>query len=348
MMREKSMKKVSAVVVGLSLGLAAGQVMAKSSINKVIYGDDNRVHAGASNNPLFERLALSTAAMIKGSALVASSTSPELLSVTSENLQAEMNVCADERFAESLAAAMCSGFLVAENLLVTAGHCVKNEADCESYKWAFDYRQDQLAQTGEVTLKSSNVYSCKRIISRALDPQFSPDKNDYALLELDRPVPDRAPLTFRKEGKIELGAEIVVIGHPSGLPTIISDGASVRDNASPFYFQANLDTFGGNSGSAVFDAKTGVIEGILVRGERDYIRDPQLGCMRPFQCENDQCRGEDVTRITVIPELAPGQQPTPTPYVEPERPEFLPFPFFIYTPNLIPLDIDLSDIDFDI
>ena len=35
-----------------------------------------------------------------------------------------------------------------------------------------------------------------------------------------------------------------------------------------YYFQSNLDTFGGNSGSAVFDTATGVVEGM--RG-KNYI-----------------------------------------------------------------------------
>ena len=95
----------------------------------------------------------------------------------------------------------------------------------------------------------------------------------------------------------------MVIGHPSGLPTKISDGAIVRENANKVFFQSTLDTFGGNSGSAVFDAKTGLVEGILVRGERDYVQDPVMNCSRPKVCKVTECRGEDVTRITNIKQL---------------------------------------------
>jgi len=68
---------------------------------------------------------------------------------------------------------------------------------------------------------------------------------------------------------------------------------------------ANLDTFGGNSGSAVFNAETGEVEGILVRGENDYVWSDENGsrCRVPQQCTNDACRGEDVTRITNIKTL---------------------------------------------
>ncbi|MFN8369647.1 MAG: S46 family peptidase [Bacteriovoracaceae bacterium] len=88
-----------------------------------------------------------------------------------------------------------------------------------------------------------------------------------------------------------------------GLPTKISDGANVRTNNNPKYFVANLDTYGGNSGSAVFNTKTGEVEGILVRGENDYVYDSAQGCRVSNKCTNAGCRGEDVTRITNIKEL---------------------------------------------
>jgi hypothetical protein len=126
--------------------------------------------------------------------------------------------------------------------------------------------------------------------------------NDFALIRLTRKVTDRRILAFRTAGKIEDASEIVVIGHPTGLPTKVADGAFVRGNDNPFYFVTNLDTFGGNSGSAVFNAKTGVVEGILVRGETDYVIDPGKSCRVPNRCSMDSCRGEDVTRMTNLSE----------------------------------------------
>jgi V8-like Glu-specific endopeptidase len=182
--------------------------------------------------------------------------------------------------------------LVSENRLVTAGHCIKNEADCSSYKWVFDFKVDH-ADQGKVNVAESSVYSCKKIISRKLD---SNSKDDYAFIELDRVVTDRSPLKVRTSGKIAKGDALVVIGHPTGLPTKISDGANVRNLSSKF-FTANLDTYGGNSGSAVFNVETEEVEGILVRGETDYVYDSALGCQVSNVCATDACRGEDVTYI---------------------------------------------------
>jgi V8-like Glu-specific endopeptidase len=90
-----------------------------------------------------------------------------------------------------------------------------------------------------------------------------------------------------------VGSEVLVIGHPTGLPTKLADGAVIR-SLKETYFIANLDTYGGNSGSAVFDANSGLVEGILVRGEQDYVRSSS-GCLASNVCRNDGCRGEDVT-----------------------------------------------------
>ena len=210
----------------------------------------------------------------------------------------DRGICAKERFSQQLSAANCSGFLIANNVLVTAGHCIKGQADCNSYKWVFDYKVDY-AEQNDMKVPATSVYSCKKIISRSLD---SVSKDDYAVIQLDRKVTDRQPLKYRQSGKISTGANLVVIGHPTGLPTKISDGAAVRSLQSKFFI-ANLDRYGGNSGSAVFNADTLEVEGILVRGENDYVYDSNLGCEVSNVCANNGCRGEDVTYITNIPAL---------------------------------------------
>lgn len=151
-----------------------------------------------------------------------------------------------------------------------------------------------------VEVDKSSVYGCKEIVEQSLDRST---QDDFALIRLDRKVTDRTPLTVRTEGKVVDGTTLVVIGHPTGLPTKVAAGAYVRSNANDYFFQSNLDTFGGNSGSAVFDSTTGQVEGILVRGETDYVYDYNEGCRVPKECTNEGCRGEDVTRITNIKKL---------------------------------------------
>jgi V8-like Glu-specific endopeptidase len=263
--------------------------------NKVVYGIDNRVEVYETENTLYSDLSASTAAMIDSRSIVEGD--GETVTITGSTLESR-GICSNARFSQQISAASCSGFLVAPNLLVTAGHCITSDRDCESQKWVFEYKQSE-EEALEFTVSKNDVYSCKRIIQRSLDRG---SQDDFALIELDREVSDRTPLEYRKEGKVEDNAPLVVIGHPSGLPTKIADGANVRNNFDPVYFVANLDTFGGNSGSAVFNSETGLVEGILVRGEQDYVFTSR-GCRVPKVCTEEGCRGEDVTRITNITSL---------------------------------------------
>lgn len=229
----------------------------------------------------------STLAMIPKTSLVLQN---GLYQVKGQSLS-ERGICAKERFSQQPAAANCSGFLVKDNVLVTAGHCVTSLAQCQTYRWVLDYKVSSATQTS-VSVDRSDVFSCRKIIARVQNPI---DQNDYAVIELDRKT-GRKPLAFRRSGQIAVNTPVVVIGNPSGLPTKIADGANVR-SLSGKYFTANLDTYGGNSGSAVLNAKSGEVEGVLVRGENDYVNDASGSCLISNVCPNTGCRGEDVTFI---------------------------------------------------
>lgn len=283
------MMKEIILVVALS---ASAVSMASQATIKVIYGADNRVEVSESKNPLFVKLAASTAAMIETGYLEELNSEQYILE--GQELQSN-GKCETERFSKQPAVASCSGFLVAKNILVTAGHCVVNEDDCAEVSWVFDYKVEYSDQT-KVVVDKSNVYKCRAIISRKLDGETM---NDYAVIELDREALDRAPLKVRSEGTPKKGDRLVVIGHPSGLPTKIADGAAVRD-VGDIFLVTNLDTYGGNSGSPVFSTLTGEVEGILVRGDTDYIFDEKKDCAVSNRIGNSEGRGEDVTLISAV------------------------------------------------
>lgn len=284
-------------MTNLALLMAITLSFSAYSVEKVVYGQDDRLDIYEATNPLYIRLAKSTAAMIPNDRLI-STEDDRVLGLTGDDLES-MGICQSARFSEQKTSANCSGFLVGKDLLVTAGHCMENKSDCSGSKWLFDYKTGFTNDSIDTVLKE-NVYECAEIIEQVLN--FETD-NDFALIRLKRAVAGRAPLKFRTKGKVANRAKLVVIGHPTGLPTKIADGAYVRGNDKENFFVSNLDTFGGNSGSPVFDARTGIVEGILVRGENDYVTDDILGCETPKKCTNRNCRGEDVTRITNIKTL---------------------------------------------
>ncbi|MFV8258198.1 trypsin-like serine peptidase [Bdellovibrio bacteriovorus] len=256
---------------------------------KVIYGSDDRKDLFEVKSSVQRRLADSTVALIKDENLQVGA---DITRITAQTFRRSYNLCASERFGEQENAAFCSGSLVAPDVIATAGHCVRSVRDCSDTRFVFGYAVKSAGvQPREVP--SSEVYRCAEIIHTEVLATGS----DFALIRLDRAVPNHAVLKTRKSGSIKVGASLVVIGHPVGLPTKVAAGAKVRSATESEHFVANLDTYGGNSGSAVFNS-SGVIEGILVRGDTDFVY--QGSCTVSNRCPSTECRGEDVTRITRI------------------------------------------------
>jgi len=263
---------------------------AKIAVNdKVVYGNDDRVEVSEATDSRYATWSRGVAAQISHSKLYA--TGAHSYGFISGTLADDMGVCTDERFADQRVPARCTGFLVAPDILVTAGHCVKSLNDCSQYAWVFGFNK------GVNQFADSDIYSCSGIIAQHLTDT---DPLDYAVIRLDRQVMNRTPLHFRTQGEVPVDSTVIVIGHPTGLPMKIGAYGKVRTNSDPIYFVTNLDTFGGNSGSPVIDPTSGTVEGILVRGSNDYITDSVARCDRVAKCSETGCEGEDVTRITKV------------------------------------------------
>ena len=265
---------------------------------KVVYGDDNRVEMYELEGTLWAEKARSVAMRVLKDTIYKEDRNH--IGLFKKNL----NLCFDQRFAEQKAVGSCSGFLIAPNILITAGHCVQSELACQNIFWIFDFQLKNESDTDYLIVNKKRVYHCKKILSQFFNPR-SGKKLDYALIELDRIVSDRAPLEFRKTGKIENGTPLSMIGHPDGLPMKFTDDALVSVNRETEYFSAPLDSFHSNSGSPVFNYETGKVEGILVRGQQDYVK--QTGCKRVNvmnqNCLGDKCNWEDVTRILAVKDI---------------------------------------------
>jgi urease beta subunit len=217
------------------------------------------------------------------------------------NFGVAQNLCAGERFRNQPTGAFCSGFLVAPDIIATAGHCIDAD-NVTAKRFVFGFRMRD-ANIAETVINNGEIYSGVSIIGR----QQIEDGPDWALVRINRPVTNHRIARIRRTGRIGDTQAVQVIGHPSGLPTKFTDGAAVRNNEPEGFFVANLDSYGGNSGSPVFNSDTHEVEGILVRGETDFVA--QGDCMVSLVCPDTGCRGEDCTRTTVFAQLfeaAPG------------------------------------------
>jgi hypothetical protein len=254
---------------------------------QVIYGDDDRIDVYQTKDARLKKLADSTVALVRASSVRSAGGA---MALDTEPYGESMGLCKDEPFYEQPTAAFCSGSLVAPDVIMTAGHCVTSEAACPGVKFVFGFAVKKKGEFPK-TDAASDVYSCGKLLGR----EQVNDGSDWALIKLDRPVVGHEPLKLNLSRQIVNGTPLIVIGHPSGLPTKIAGGAAVRDASKDGYFVANLDTYGGNSGSAVFNGQNGNVEGILVRGENDFTY--RGSCRVSNKCPADGCRGEDVTKL---------------------------------------------------
>ena len=222
------------------------------------------------------------------------------------------NLCDGQRYEKQYMGAFCSGSLVGEDLVLTAAHCVKTEDACKNTKLVFGFKVSEEGQPGVYDIPSSDVYSCSKIEAKFYHKtdtitgvQGQNAGSDYAVIRLDRKVKNHKPLAVNFGPQMKNGEGIFVIGYPVGIPLKVADGAKIRRNDMAAYYSTDLDTFGGNSGSPVFNARTNLIEGILVRGGTDFVRTPE-GCRAYSVVGQNEGRGEDVTKISeVAPSLLP-------------------------------------------
>jgi V8-like Glu-specific endopeptidase len=229
--------------------------------------------------------------------------------------------------------AFCSGVLVGEDTVLTAGHCFQPDergGPCARVKMVFGYKVTARGEKPS-SFPAEDVYTCKQVlVQKVQDEEHNLScRNgacsnsapvglgaDYALIKLDRKVAGRYPLAISRE-KTGRMAQLAAIGYPSGLPVKIASEGSIRSISQNGYFVADLDTFGGNSGSPVFNTQTMKIEGILVRGGGDYaygagdseVTDPQNPYLQtPGKAKvygQNEGRGEDVTMISEVQALIP-------------------------------------------
>lgn len=282
-------------------------------VPKAIYGlGDDRVEV-AQSDALHQAVARSVAGIFERNTLSINPANNEWV-LPSTPLLKDKGWCESERFSGQPAAAVCSGFLMAPDRLVTSAHCAKaDDSDpylkglsCADIAVVFDYtfEHPNLSERKGNVLDGQQLYYCDEVVGRFIDPSGA----DWSVVQLDRPVTGREPLSAFSGGTLKGSAMLSVIGHPLGLPSKVATGASVLDQSNTSYIVTDLDTFAGNSGSPVLvrDEKTNNLQvfGILSRGHDDSVLASAGNgdvCEVSRFCEQFGCEGEHVTRITEIP-----------------------------------------------
>ena len=188
---------------------------------------------------------------------------------------------------------LCSGALVAPNLVLTARHCVSRAVtatpSCDAR--GRSHNGDHLAEdvdpaaiaiyTGTHVRPDVDVPAARAV--RTLHPagQVLCD-SDVAFLVLDRPVANSAVLGMRLHAPVETGDVVVPVGFGGGplnivghkvarsKSTVLATGPSANAATGavlgPREFEVDRATCRGDSGGPAIDVTTGEIVGVVSRG----------------------------------------------------------------------------------
>eukprot|EP01135_Chromosphaera_perkinsii_P002975 Nk52_evm86s230 gene=Nk52_evmTU86s230 len=286
-----------------------------SSDDKVIYGTDNRIEPymldGSPAHVATKKIVDSEVILTTGNKLTynAMSKSYSISTVFRSRwtTRGGYPLCPNEPFYGQINIGFCSGFLVGQQMIATAGHCIRNQFRCDNTYFIFGFSQRSGNIDPELDfIPEDRVYKCAN-----LHAQLKKTPYDFALVNLDRPVvSSRIPLTLNHDNTLATSQPLVVVGHPVGLPTKVAGGAEVKFTSIWGRFDANLDTYSGNSGSVVVNTNTWKVEGILVSGQTDFELNSAESCMESNRCSDSGCFSgygfESVSTVNQFEQYIPG------------------------------------------
>jgi hypothetical protein len=273
----------------------AAQAPLGENKGEVVYGEDGRLDVYAHPDAtLRTRAQQSTVALMHPPLIDA--TDPDHVVFTGQTLGEGRNLCTTERFREDPRAAFCTGTLIDDDLVLTAGHCVANAEECANTRFVFNFYRTAEGVLQQVT--TQDIFRCTAIVAHEVG--WTDGRNlDYSLLRLDRPATPRfTPAPVRTGNTaLSVGQSVAVIGSSSAIPFKIDSGGTVRDSRAGTldFLVSTTDTFAGNSGSAVYETGTYTVASIVVRGDLDYVANGTCNVVN--RCPEDGCIGEQSTYV---------------------------------------------------
>jgi V8-like Glu-specific endopeptidase len=269
----------------------------------VVYGIDERFEScvgcalteGVDDFAL-QQLAASVAVLVRPAAISLAGDAPAAWNAFPLDQRLEMTygapLCAEQRFGAQPAPGFCTGFLLDDQTLLTAKHCLPDAAACAQTLAVFDFAYD--AEGRLVDPVNENIFQCAGLAELG-------SNGDFVLVTLERST-DRAGLPLSTLPLSQTLGPLAILGHPDGLPRKVALGATVLiDEPANDYFVTNLDSFAGNSGSPVIDLASYQVVGMLLGGEEDYALTDD-SCVAPVVCDQSagECSGEAVLRTAIF------------------------------------------------
>ncbi|HYO70989.1 MAG TPA: trypsin-like serine protease, partial [Archangium sp.] len=184
--------------------------------SEVVYGTDSRQDVYAHPDATLRlRAQQATVALMNPSNFNA--TNPNNVTFPGSTLGSAYNLCPTERFRDDPTAAFCSGTLIDDDLVLTAGHCVTSASACTNTRFVFNFYRTSATAMQPVT--TADIFSCQSIVVRQ-QATVNGQNLDYAIVRLDRPATPRFVPAPVRAGNTALaaGQAVTVIGSGSGIP----------------------------------------------------------------------------------------------------------------------------------
>ena len=230
-----------------------------------VYGEDDRVEVHEHPDEALRSIAMRSSVALISSRFLERTPAGQV-SIDAVSLGSAYGLCETQRFITQPTAASCSGVLIDDDLVLTAGHCVETLMECRGKYFVFGYWYDDTSTLQVAT--RGDVFTCAQVVVSSFNQRM-----DWAVIQLDRPAtPEFSPVTIEPtRAPVEVGESIALVGCGSGLPLKLDSGGRVisSDSTTLDFFKATTDSFGGHSGGGVYNSARRLV-GILDSGAEDY------------------------------------------------------------------------------
>ena len=150
---------------------------------------------------------------------------------------------------------ICSGTLISENLYLSAGHCAYQIGD--TIRFNYQKKSD-----------GTDDFSYSYRVDQVIEQEYDSTNWDYAIVRLkNRPGREFGYASIAGVDP-PTDSTVTIIGHPNGVPKVVSAGPVVDSSAASHWFRYRVDTLGGNSGSGVLNER-GQLVGLDTNGGCD-------------------------------------------------------------------------------